>query len=124
MGKTTFFRQHFEPSGYLHVNQDTLKTRDKCVKAVEDALTVDKKCVVVDNTNPNAFTRRFYIDLAKKLGVPVRFVLYFRRSAAAYRSVTDACCSLGLWSLRGTTTCTGRTGARRPSSRAKFVEFK
>ena len=32
--------------GYVHVNQDTLKTRDKCVKAVQEALREGKSCVV------------------------------------------------------------------------------
>ncbi|KAJ7508638.1 polynucleotide kinase 3 phosphatase-domain-containing protein [Mycena galericulata] len=75
LGKTTFFRQYFEPAGYLHINQDTLKTRDKCVKAVQEALAAGKKCVV-DNTNRDAFTRRYYIEVAKKLGVPVRCMLF------------------------------------------------
>jgi len=71
LGKTRFYRQHFEPAGYLHVNQDTLKSRDKCVKAVREALATGKKCVV-DNTNRDASTRRYYIDAAAKHGVPVR----------------------------------------------------
>ncbi|KAJ7150255.1 polynucleotide kinase 3 phosphatase-domain-containing protein [Mycena filopes] len=75
LGKTTFFRQHFEPAGYLHINQDVLKTRDKCVKAVQAALAAGKKCVV-DNTNRDAFTRRYYIEVATKLKVPVRCMLF------------------------------------------------
>ncbi|KAJ6520430.1 polynucleotide kinase 3 phosphatase-domain-containing protein [Mycena sanguinolenta] len=71
LGKSTFYRKYFEPAGYLHINQDTLKSRDKCVKAVQNALAAGSKCVV-DNTNRDAYTRRFYIDLAKKQGVPVR----------------------------------------------------
>ncbi|KAJ7733566.1 polynucleotide kinase 3 phosphatase-domain-containing protein [Mycena maculata] len=75
LGKTTFFRQYFEPAGYLHINQDTLKTRDKCVRVVHEKLT-DKKSVVVDNTNRDAFTRKYYIDVARKLGVPVRCMVF------------------------------------------------
>ncbi|KAJ7242548.1 PNK3P-domain-containing protein [Mycena haematopus] len=71
VGKSTLYRRHFEPAGYLHINQDTLKTRGKCVKAVQDALAAGNKCVV-DNTNRDAFTRKFYIDLAKEHGIPVR----------------------------------------------------
>ncbi|GJJ15534.1 hypothetical protein Clacol_009812 [Clathrus columnatus] len=37
-GKTTFYRRYFEPKGYKHINQDILKTRSKCVKAVEECL--------------------------------------------------------------------------------------
>ena len=30
-GKSTFYRTHLSPMGYERVNQDTLKTRDRCV---------------------------------------------------------------------------------------------
>jgi hypothetical protein len=46
LGKSYFYRSHFEPVGYKHVNQDTLKTRDKCVTAVEQALSAGESCVV------------------------------------------------------------------------------
>lgn len=55
-GKSTFARRHFLPHGYAHVNQDTLKTKEKCVKATIEALT-NGKSVVVDNTNPSAEVR-------------------------------------------------------------------
>jgi bifunctional polynucleotide phosphatase/kinase len=71
LGKSTFFRRHFQPAGYTHVNQDTLKTRPKCVKATEEAVLAGKSCVV-DNTNRDVQTRKYYIDLAKKLSVPIR----------------------------------------------------
>ncbi|KAI0713316.1 PNK3P-domain-containing protein [Earliella scabrosa] len=71
LGKTSFFRAHFASAGYTHINQDTLKTRDKCVKATGEALK-DGQSVVVDNTNRDVQTRKYYIDLAKKQRVPVR----------------------------------------------------
>ena len=46
LGKSSFFRTHFAPADYLHVNQDTLKTRDRCVKAVDEALK-ERRSVVV-----------------------------------------------------------------------------
>ncbi|KAI0811093.1 PNK3P-domain-containing protein [Irpex lacteus] len=75
MGKSTFYRKHFEPAGYIHVNQDTLRTRDKCLQAVEESLQDGKSCVVVlDNTNRDKATRKLYIQLARKFKVPIRCV--------------------------------------------------
>jgi hypothetical protein len=45
VGKTSFYRRHFQPE-YKHINQDTLKRREKCVQAVEEALSAGQSCVV------------------------------------------------------------------------------
>ena len=44
LGKTTFYRRHL--SEYVHVNQDTLKRREKCLAALEDSLKAGKSCVI------------------------------------------------------------------------------
>ena len=72
-GKSTFYWQHLQPLGYERVNQDILKTRDKCMKVATDFLE-DKKSVVVDNTNADIETRAAWITLGKKLKVPTRLV--------------------------------------------------
>lgn len=46
LGKTLFYRRHFWPNGYIHINQDILKRREKCIQAVEDALKAGQSCVV------------------------------------------------------------------------------
>jgi bifunctional polynucleotide phosphatase/kinase len=46
LGKSTFFRRHFAPAGYTHINQDTLGSRSKCMKAAEVALKAGTSCVV------------------------------------------------------------------------------
>lgn len=51
VGKTTTFKRHFQPHGYVHVNQDTLKSRDRCIKAVGVALDEGKSCVVGEPTS-------------------------------------------------------------------------
>ena len=96
MGKTRLYKQHFEPAGYEHVNQDTLKTKAKCLNAVEAALKSGRRVVVgmsfpglypeiikaltkgepADNTNRNRKTREDYLDLAEKCGVECRCVLF------------------------------------------------
>jgi len=70
-GKSHFAKKYLLPEGYIHINQDTLKTADKCVKAAEFELR-KKHSVVIDNTNPSKNKRASYIKIAQKLNVPVR----------------------------------------------------
>lgn len=88
LGKSTFYQQHFREAKYVHVNQDTLKTRLKCVKLVRESLCDGRSCVVgmyveiyrsppplnpnTDNTNRDAQTRKYYLDIAKELDIPAR----------------------------------------------------
>ncbi|KAG8682407.1 hypothetical protein FRC08_014983, partial [Ceratobasidium sp. 394] len=74
-GKSTTFKRHFGPVGYVHVNQDTLKTKPKCLKEVERVLSEHGKCVV-DNTNRDKSGRAEYIAIAKKHKVSVRCVYF------------------------------------------------
>ncbi|KDR81406.1 hypothetical protein GALMADRAFT_239283 [Galerina marginata CBS 339.88] len=75
LGKSTFFRRYFQPVEYLQINQDTLKTRDKCVKALQEALKAEQSCVI-DNTNRNAVTRKYYLDACKANNVTVRCFVF------------------------------------------------
>eukprot|EP00408_Alexandrium_pacificum_P060061 CAMPEP_0171178990 /NCGR_PEP_ID=MMETSP0790-20130122/13029_1 /TAXON_ID=2925 /ORGANISM="Alexandrium catenella, Strain OF101" /LENGTH=431 /DNA_ID=CAMNT_0011643915 /DNA_START=89 /DNA_END=1384 /DNA_ORIENTATION=- len=59
---------------YARVNQDTLKTKEKCLKAVVEALKAGQSAIV-DNQNKDKATRKGYLDAAKKAGVPARVVL-------------------------------------------------
>lgn len=64
------FATHYLTS-YHYVNRDTLRTWQKCVSAVEEALSQGKS-VVVDNTNPDVPSRQRYLDIAKKHKVRAR----------------------------------------------------
>jgi bifunctional polynucleotide phosphatase/kinase len=107
LGKSTFYRTHFAQAGYVYVNQDTLGSRPKCVKAAEGALTAGKSCVIgtlpssvfrvrlyvylenPDNTNRDVQTRKHYLDIAKRLQVPARYVWYhLRRGSGCAASYT------------------------------------
>ena len=48
-GKSTFYRNHLLPIGYSRINQDTLKTRDKCV-AEATLLLQENSPVVIGST--------------------------------------------------------------------------
>lgn len=69
-GKTSFYRRHFSPR-YEHINQDLLKSRDKCLRVAEETLLLGK-AIVIDNTNRNRSTRALWVALASKLDVPIR----------------------------------------------------
>ncbi|PFH49880.1 hypothetical protein AMATHDRAFT_4500 [Amanita thiersii Skay4041] len=71
LGKSSLYERYFAPANYVHVNQDTLKTRPRCEAAARDALVRRSSCVV-DNTNASRYTRQFYVDIAKEYNVPIR----------------------------------------------------
>ncbi|RIA97801.1 polynucleotide kinase 3 phosphatase-domain-containing protein [Glomus cerebriforme] len=79
-GKSSFAKKWLIVNGYVHVNQDILKTKAKCIKSCEEALQKNKP-VVIDNTNPDIESRKAYIDLAKQYKVPVR-CFWFQASEA------------------------------------------
>ncbi|EGY22426.1 bifunctional polynucleotide phosphatase/kinase [Verticillium dahliae VdLs.17] len=62
-GKSTFYWRQLEPLGYERVNQDILKTREKCRASP-------------DNTNADPDTRAVWVNLAKQHDVPVRCVWF------------------------------------------------
>lgn len=77
-GKSYFTKINILPHNYVLINQDTLKTKAKCMKAFRAALD-NKKSVVVDNTNLGPDSRKLYLDIAKEYKVKCR-CLYFTTS--------------------------------------------
>ncbi|EMC97501.1 hypothetical protein BAUCODRAFT_33217 [Baudoinia panamericana UAMH 10762] len=78
-GKSTFYWQHLQPLGYERVNQDILKTREKCMKVAAEYVSSGHS-VAVDNTNADIETRAAWVGLSKQLKVPIRLV-HFTASA-------------------------------------------
>ena len=74
-GKTYFTKTYVLPHDYVHINQDTLKTKAKCLKAFKEALKKNKS-VVVDNTNLGSDSRKLYLDVAKEYKVKCRCLHY------------------------------------------------
>ncbi|KAK4993064.1 DNA kinase/phosphatase Pnk1 [Elasticomyces elasticus] len=74
-GKSTFYATHLRPLGYERVNQDILKTRERCLKFASEHLSRGES-VVVDNTNADAETRAQWVKLAKQFDVPIRCILF------------------------------------------------
>lgn len=74
-GKSTYFWNKLEPLGYERVNQDILKSRDKCLKVAAEFLQQGKS-VAVDNTNADEEVRAHWINLAGRFKVRARCVQF------------------------------------------------
>ncbi|KAL8750405.1 MAG: hypothetical protein Q9184_006437 [Pyrenodesmia sp. 2 TL-2023] len=72
-GKSTFYWKYLQLLGYERVNQDILKTREKCLKVASNYLT-EGVSVAVDNTNADREVRAIWVQLARKFQVPIRCV--------------------------------------------------
>ena len=78
-GKSTFYRTNLAPMGYERINQDSLKSLDKCLSTAK-SLLLENKPLAIDNTNAEKATRQKWIDLAKTHGREIRCV-HFTTSA-------------------------------------------
>lgn len=92
-GKSFFTKKYLEEKGYTIANRDKLGTWQKCVSVMERELDA-KKCVVIDNTNPDIESRKRYIDAAKKYKVPIRCFMMntsykHARHNNLFREITD-----------------------------------
>lgn len=70
-GKSFVSHEYLKKAGYVIINQDTLKSLQKCIAAAE-ASVKDKKSCVIDSTNPGPSTRQKFIEIAKKCKIPIR----------------------------------------------------
>ena len=67
-GKSSYYHENF--SEHIHINLDTLKTRNR-EKALLDKTIAENKDFVSDNTNPTPEDRKRYILSAKAAGYTV-----------------------------------------------------
>jgi len=74
-GKTTYYTRELQSRGWIHINQDTLKTRSKVLAATRKAL-LEGKSVAIDATNPDPIKRKDFIDMAIEYQIPT-IILYF-----------------------------------------------
>lgn len=74
-GKSSYYNQNLLSKGWIHINQDLLKTKDKMVLNARSAL-LSGKSVAIDATNPDPDSRKLYINIAAELRIPV-LILYF-----------------------------------------------
>ena len=70
-GKSNFTENYLVPKGYIKINQDTLKTKEKVIKCLIENIEKGKK-IVIDSTNPQKNTRSEYIKICVKYKYPIR----------------------------------------------------
>lgn len=58
---------------HIHINQDKLKTKQKCWKLCEESI-VKGQSVVIDNQNRSISDREAYVQLSKKYKIPIRAI--------------------------------------------------
>ena len=86
-GKSTYYHQSLSPLGYVHVNQDILKTKPKVLKAIREAMNRGE-LVTVDATNSQQDKRQEYYNLATEYGYSVT-VLYFVRDGKGWNKLRE-----------------------------------
>ncbi|KAE9979636.1 hypothetical protein EG327_006934 [Venturia inaequalis] len=74
-GKSTFYWKHLKHLGYERVNQDILKSRDRCIKVATEHLE-NGESVLIDNTNASREARAHWTKLAAKYKVPIRCIYF------------------------------------------------
>lgn len=63
-----------EKYNYIVINQDTLKSKSKCLKLIKESIS-NSQSIVIDQTNPNKEKRKEFINIAKLYNYEVRAIL-------------------------------------------------
>ena len=74
-GKSTFAENYLVPKGYVRINQDNLKTKQKVIKCLMQNIDEGKK-IVIDCTNPQKNGRSEYIKICKEKNYPIRAFVF------------------------------------------------
>ena len=84
-GKTTYFQTKLAGLGYVHVNQDILKTKAKVLKLTRESMEKNMN-ICIDATNPGQDRRQEFYNLAVKYGYEV-IVIYFVRDGKGWNKI-------------------------------------
>ena len=74
-GKSTFTENYLVPKGYVRINQDNLKTKEKVIKCLIQNIEEGKK-IVIDSTNPQKNNRSEYVKICNKYKYPIRVFVF------------------------------------------------
>ena len=74
-GKSTFAENYLVPKGYIRINQDNLKAKQKVMNCLMKNIDEGKK-IVIDCTNPQKNGRSEYIKICKNKNYPIRAFVF------------------------------------------------
>jgi len=74
-GKSTYASENILKHGYIHINQDQIKTNKKCTDMMIKTINEGKSCVI-DNTNLSVASRGVFLEIAKKNNIKCRCLLF------------------------------------------------
>jgi len=72
-GKSSIANNYLKPNDYIIINQDSLKTKKKCLETIEKNMILNKN-IVIDNMNYTKEKRKEFIDIAKKYNYSLRAI--------------------------------------------------
>lgn len=74
-GKSYYSQRYVLSNDYEYINQDTLRTKKKCLMETEKLLKKGVS-VIIDNTNMSKADRKEYLDMAKRYNIQCRCLLF------------------------------------------------
>ena len=94
-GKSFLSKEISKKFGYAVINQDMLKTKQKCMALVKGLIN-NQKNIIIDSTNPDKKSRELWIDIAKNNKYTTRAILMTTAINIAkhnnhYRNLTTNC---------------------------------
>ncbi len=73
-GKSFIANEIGKNHGYVVINQDTLKKKEKCHQFAKNEMSKGKS-IIIDQTNPDKETRKEWINIAKNYNYQIRVIL-------------------------------------------------
>ena len=123
-GKSTFYWNHLKPLGYERINQDTLKSRDKCVKVAQEHLKEGDSIVIGWSGIPRTESK-IMLTLLQITPMPIQRREPCGSKLRAKKSCRFGVCGSGHRSLSAlTTTQSDRKMQSSTRSRGKVSQVK
>ena len=87
-GKSSFFENYLADYGFVHVERDTVKEKNRFINLVKRLINEGEELIYIDATNPTVEDRKVFYDLAEKHGYATATV-YFVRNGHELNKMRD-----------------------------------